>query len=436
MRIKPDLTIKQKTCFKHLYDNETSEVLFGGAAGGGKSWVGCAWIITMCLQYKGIRCLIGRSKLSNLKITTLNTFFEVCGQFGLRINEHYTYNASSIIVKFYNGSEVLLKDLFFYPSDPHFDSLGSLELTCAFVDECNQIKEKAKQVLTSRLRYKLDEYGLMPKILLTCNPAKNWVYTEFYRPSKAGKLPEYRKFIQSLVTDNPHVSKHYEEQLQKLDVISKERLLHGNWEYDDSDDRLMEYDRLVNAFDDRDLEGDTHFISADIARFGNDKTVVVVWRGLKVLKYVKMDVNTVVEAADLITKLRLEYEVALYNVIVVEDGVGGGVKDILRCKGFVNNSRALKKENYANLKTQCYYKLAQLINDNKICLHTHDIDVKQRTIAELEQVRRTNIDRDSKLSILHKDAVKEVLGRSPDYADAIMMRMWYEFGSTGQYFIH
>ena len=66
MRIKPELTNKQKLAFKYLLDNETSEVLFGGAAGGGKSWIGCAWIIIMCLKYKGIRCLIGRSKLSNL----------------------------------------------------------------------------------------------------------------------------------------------------------------------------------------------------------------------------------------------------------------------------------------------------------------------------------------------------------------------------------
>ena len=100
MRIKPNLTNKQKQAFKYLFDNVTSEVLFGGAAGGGKSWIGCAWIIIMCIKYPGIRCLIGRSKLSNLKITTLNTFFEVCQQFGLRVNEHFTYNASSIIVKF------------------------------------------------------------------------------------------------------------------------------------------------------------------------------------------------------------------------------------------------------------------------------------------------------------------------------------------------
>ena len=139
---------------------------------------------------------------------------------------------SSNIITFYNG-EVILKDLFQYPSDKNFDSLGSLELTAAFIDECNQITEKAKQIVSSRLRYKLDENNLVPKTLLTCNPSKEWVYTNFYKPHKENRLPNYRKFIQSLVTDNRHISKHYKDQLEKLDHISKQRLLYGN-EYDEA----------------------------------------------------------------------------------------------------------------------------------------------------------------------------------------------------------
>ena len=74
--------------------------------------------------------------------------------------------------------------MFLYPSDRNFDSLGSLEITAAFIDEANQITEKAKNVVASRLRYKLDENNLIPKMLMTCNPAKNWTYTEYYRPAR------------------------------------------------------------------------------------------------------------------------------------------------------------------------------------------------------------------------------------------------------------
>ena len=436
--ITPNLTEKQIEAFNYLLDDTTNEVLFGGSAGGGKSYLGCAFTIAHCLNHKGIRCLIGRSKLDNLKKTTLNTFFEVCSQWKIEANKHYTYNAQSSVIKFFNGSEVYLKDLFQYPSDPNFDSLGSLELTFAFIDECNQISEKAKQIVNSRLRYKLDENNLIPKMLLTCNPTKNWVYHTFYKPGRENNLPKHRKFIQSFVDDNPHISKHYKEQLNKLDEISKQRLLFGNWEYDDSFDKLIEYDAIIDMFsgDLKELSDGDYYISCDVARFGKDKTVIMLWCGLNVKQVITMNTNTITQCAEQIKKLQIEHNINLNNIIVDDDGVGGGVKDILRCKGFVNNSKCLNNENYKNLKTQCYYVLAKRINDRLININCSNINVKNDIIQELEQVRRDSIDKDTKLSIISKDKIKQAIGRSPDYADAIMMRMFYEIDkNAGKYFV-
>ena len=430
------LTSKQGEALRYLTDKTTTEVLYGGAAGGGKSYLGCCFIIWTCLQYDGVRCLIGRSKLDTLKKTTLNTFFEVCSQWGILATTHYKYNASSNVITFFNGSEVILKDLFAYPSDRNFDSLGSLEITAAFIDECSQITEKAKQIVASRIRYKLDEYDLTPKILLTCNPSKEWVYSSFYKPSKENKLPKYRKFIQSLVTDNKHVSKHYREQLNKLDDISKQRLLFGNWEYDDSDDKLINYDAILTIFENEELAGGDGYISADIARYGKDKTVLIYWSGLRAEQFITMATNSVTEAANKIKELQQKYSVPLANICVDEDGVGGGVKDILRCKGFVNNSKALKGENYVNLKTQCYYKLADYINKLSIHINCKDITIRNIITQELEQVRRKNYDKDTKLQLISKEEVKTAIGRSPDYSDALMMRLVYELKGEGKYYIH
>jgi len=429
------LTAKQGIALKYLTDKTTTEVLYGGAAGGGKSYLGCCFIIYLCTEYDGVRCLIGRSKLDTLKKTTLNTFFEVCAQWGIHANTHYSYNASSNVITFFNGSTVILKDLFQYPSDRNFDSLGSLELTAAFIDECSQITEKAKQIVASRIRYKLDEYNLTPKVLLTCNPSKSWVYHTFYKPHKESKLPVYRKFIQSLVDDNKHVSKHYKEQLNKLDYISKQRLLFGNWEYDDSDDKLIDYNAIVSSFDNKHIQAGDKYITADIARYGKDKTVIVYWNGLRAEQFVVLSSNSVTQAADEIRKLQAMHSVKLSNIIVDDDGVGGGVRDILRCVGFVNNSAAIKKQNYQNLKTQCYYTLADYINRSAIYLHTNDISARNSIIQELEQVRRKNYDKDTKLQLVGKDDVKLAIGRSPDFSDAIMMRMYYELKSTGRYYI-
>ena len=112
--------------------------------------------------------------------------------------------------------------------------------------------------------------------------------------------------------------------------------------------------------------------------------------------------------------------------------MGGGVCDILRCKGFVNNSRALEnpitktKENFDNLKSQCYYKLAELVNANKIYINA-DGKQKQLIIEELEQVKQKSVDSDTSKGIIPKDRVKALIGRSPDFSDCLAMRMIFEY---------
>jgi phage terminase large subunit len=433
MNVEPKFTTKQKQALKYLVDNKTNEVLFGGAAGGGKSWIGVSWLIVQCFKYPKVRYLMGRSKLDALKKTTLNTFFEVCNEWGLKSDTHYKFNASSNVITFYNGSEILLKDLFLYPSDRNFDSLGSLEITGAFIDEANQITEKAKNIVMSRIRYKLDEYQLVPKLLMTCNPAKNWVYTDYYKKSKDGTLEGYKKFIQSLVNDNDYISKHYAEQLSKLDEVSKQRLLFGNWEYDINSDNLIDYDSILLMFDNTGIEGDK-YITCDVARLGNDKSVVMLWNGLQVELIKTFDKNTITELANYIKDLQVKHRVNLKNIIADSDGVGGGLADILRCVNFINNARPFNNENYQNLKTQCYYKLSDLINKAQIGVSA-TMQEKNKLIEELEQVRAKDIDKDTKLKLIPKDIVKTIIGRSPDYSDCLMMRMYFEFNKRGFYSI-
>lgn len=432
MKQKPmKLNVKQTKALDYLEDHTTTEVLYGGAAGGGKSILGCYWQLKRRLKYPGTRGIIGRANLKTLKETTLQSFFEVCRMQGLKAETHFHYNQQAGTILFPNESIILLKDLFNYPSDPNFDELGSLEITDAFIDECNQTVEKAWNVVKSRIRYKLDENGLIPKILGTCNPAKNYVYTRFYKPSKENKLSKERKFIQALVTDNPDISKHYRENLLSLDENSKQRLLFGNWEYDNDPATLIQYEKIIDCFTNSFVDPGELFITCDVARFGSDSTVIGVWSGFRVVlnRYRGL---SVAETASKIQGLQEEYKIPNSQVLVDEDGVGGGVVDILGCKGFVNNSRPLENpvtqepENYANLKSQCYFRLAERINKGGLFIECDDIETRAMIIQELEQVKQYNMDKDGKRQVLPKDKVKEFIGRSPDFADTLMMREYFE----------
>jgi len=368
---------------------------------------------------------MGRSKLKALKETTLNTFFELCSQ--LNIKNQFTYNAQANIIYWNNGSQILLKDLFLYPSDPNFDSLGSLEICGAFIDECNQVVFKAWQIVTSRCRYKLKEFGIIPKVLGSCNPAKNWTYKEFYEPNKTKEIKPYRKFVQALPTDNPHLPQSYLDSLLSLDNNSKQRLYFGNWEYDDDPNALCDYDNIISIFKNDHIEKGQKYITADIARMGSDNAVIGVWNGFDLFEVYSYDVSKTTEIQTTIEALRSKHQIPKKNAIADEDGVGGGVVDNCGIKGFLNGSKALEDENYFNLQAQCCYKLAEKINENAIHISA-DITGNQQDeiIEELEQLKSYELDKDGKLRVLPKSKIKENIGRSPDYRDMIMMRMFFE----------
>lgn len=442
------LNKKQTLALDALEDPVVREMLYGGAAGGGKSILGCYWQLKRRLKYAGTRGLIGRSSLKTLKETTLVSFFKVAKMQGLKADVHYRYNQQSNIIYFPNESQILLKDLFLYPSDPEFDELGSLEITDAFIDEANQITLKAKNVVLSRIRHMLDEYDLTPTLLMSCNPAKNFVYKDFYKAAKEGKLPEYRRFIQALVTDNPDISKYYAENLAKLDPASRARLLDGDWEYDNDPSILMVYDKIVDIFTNHFVPPGTRYLTIDVARFGKDWSTFGVWSGFRVILY-RFKGLKVTETAEKARELQKKHNIANSDTIADEDGVGGGVVDILGCKGFVNNSSPIgiiendgesdqrdQKPNYANLKSQCSFGMATRINQNGIFVEVAEVEMSDLLTEEMEQVKKKDIDKDGKNAVVSKDKVKEIIGRSPDLWDTIMMREYFELNPLPEWQIY
>ncbi len=422
---------KQNNAIYYWKDRITREIIYGGAAGGGKSALDALILIESCQKYPSSRWLLGRSKLKTLKETTLNTFFELSSK--LKISNQFKYNGQSDIITWNNKSEIILKDLFLYPSDPEFDKLGSLEISGAIIDECNQITHKAWQISKSRIRYKLKEFDLLPKILGTCNPSKNWVYQNFYKPFTSKTISEKKRFIQALPKDNPHLPESYLENLLSLDKNSRERLYYGNWEYDDDPAALINHESIMNMFTNQFVISGKRYISCDVARFGNDNSIIMVWDGLRIVSIKKLSQKPLNWVASELMSLAQQYEVPNSHIVIDEDGVGGGVVDMVNgCVGFKNNSSPKGNENYENLKTQCYYKLSELINSNKIALNQNllsDDDLAD-LIEELEQVKQKDMDKDGKKKIVPKDEVKKILGRSPDFSDAMMMRMYFELAKN------
>jgi hypothetical protein len=415
---------RQSEALKFLsVDSDVETILYGGAAGGGKTMLGCMWQILRRLKYPGTRSLIGRAKLDTLKKTTMATFFQVANEIGLKAGEDFIYNQQSHIIKFSNGSEIILADLFLYPSDPMMTDLGGLEVTDVFIDEATEITEKAYSIVSSRIRYKLNEFGLKPKILLTCNPSKGWIYNQFYLPYKNQNLPEHRAFVQALPGDNLYLPDSYVTSLTRLPEADRKRLLEGDWEFDNSSDRLYMYDELIRCFREPMNVGEG-YITADIARLGKDRTVLCVWKGLSCIDIVILRQKRQDEVKAEIQRLMNQHGIRLSNVLADADGVGGGLVDSLRCREFMNGSKAVRGTQYMNLKADCYFRLGELIDKNEITL---PIKWQEDIVKELELIRRVDPDKEGKLRVTSKDTISQRTGGiSPDIADAIMMRAYFE----------
>lgn len=419
---------KQKQVCQYWLDDNVSDIVYGGSKGSGKSYLGASLIFGDAFIYPETHYFIARKKLNDLRKFTIPTIYEVFENWGLN-QKYHNYNGQDNCFELFNKSKVFLLEAKYLPSDPQFMRFGSMQMTRGMIEEGGEFEKDAKENLEASIgRWKNDKYKLKGKLLQTCNPSKNYLYKDYYLPNKNGLLPDWCKFVQALPNDNKMLATGYLEGLNRiLSKNAKERLLNGNWEYDDDPSTLCSYENILSIFENNHVLNGQKYITCDVARMGSDKAVIMVWNGFNVIELIEFEVSKTTLIQETINALRVKHQIAKNYCIADEDGVGGGVVDNLKILGFVNNSKALNDENYANLQAQCSYKLAEIINQNQLNISC-DLSNKQKEsiIEEIEQLKTYENDKDIKLRILPKEKVKELIGRSPDYRDTLMMRMYFE----------
>lgn len=440
INLKP--TLKQHLAYEKWRDATTLYPLFGGAAGGGKSWWICEKSLSEAYLYPGIKSFIARKELKRLMASTFLTWVKVCAHHQIP-REEWKLNGQYNYIEFRNGSRIDLLDVNEIPSDPMFERFGSLEFTNGNIEEAGEVSFSAFDILKSRCgRHRNDEFKLLPKVGLTANPTKNWLYSTFYKPWKSKQLPPEYAFIPALFSDNRYVGENYAKALQGLkDIQTRQRLMLGDWEYSDDPASLVEYDAIMDLWTNSVPQG-PRYVTCDIARWGGDKIMVYLFEGDCLVKVWARQRQGLDQTESMLRLILQEERVPYSFTAADDDGMGGGIVDNLRgIRGFVNNSSPMevdyRKPNFQNLKAQCYYRLAERINSRSMAIRIYRFDSnipgyteqkwKEELVEELEQVKGKDIDKDGKLKIIPKEEVKEILGRSPDSSDALMMRMVFDF---------
>ena len=291
---------------------------------------------------------------------------------------------------------------FFYKhSDTYFWGNTKKEVYEQARDKINEVVEKSGNILTAG------------------NLIKSFTFLH-------GSIYQNKKLLESNIE--------YLSNLASLDEESRLQLLEGSWKKGTDNTAMIGYDHLLNSFSNEFVADGKKYITADIAMKGNDLFVVGVWNGFKLIDIHVEDISNGKSIIHNIKRLCMQYKVPTSSVFYDADGVGGFVDGfILNANEFHSGARALYNENYSNLKTQCYYKLADIINKDELYISEIVAEkiikgkkIKDIIIKERKAIKRANIDMDGRKCIIRKEEMKGIIGHSPDFFDMICMRVYAE----------
>ena len=224
MKINISVTKKQKI----FLDATEGEVLFGGAAGGGKSYGQVVDALLYALRYPRSKQLILRRTFAELDKSLIRTAL------GLYPREIFTFNSSTHTGRFKNGSCI---DFGYCATENDVYQYQSAEYDCIRFDELTHFTEMQYLYLISRVR---GANGYPKQIKSSTNPGgvgHVWVKERFVDAAPPGKSflgdgGMTRIFIPSLLSDNSFLMKAdsaYRTRLEALPESEKRALLYGDW---------------------------------------------------------------------------------------------------------------------------------------------------------------------------------------------------------------
>lgn len=138
----------------------------------------------------------------------------------------------------------------------------------------------------------------------TFNPNPGHVYERYYKGKH--KDGENAIFIRALVNDNPFIPEQYVQNLERASEQIKNRLLYGEWKFDDNSRMLFKMDD-IQALWTNEPKGDKYYLICDVARFGADTTRISLRKGNTRFRVKTYDKSSTTETIQAITYFVEQY---------------------------------------------------------------------------------------------------------------------------------
>ena len=245
---------------------------------------------------------------------------------------------------------------------------------------------------------------------------------------------------------NPHISKDELKAIQEdmdADTYRQEILA----EYIENVGSLFRYAALVDMFTNTVTKSNEKFLTVDVAGDGSDKIIFTFWNGLEAYRVEVFERLNTEGIINQIKEYAASERIPYSNIAVDSIGVGEGVGSSSHLDGIVaykGSHQPIKTDkspvvlpnvhyrneaplisDFRNLRSQCAFKLSNLVNNHLIACRAEDVRIKERIIEELFAHQDASKG-DGKRQVTPKEDLKEILGHSPDFADTFIMRMYFE----------
>ena len=213
-----------------LLIDDVKEVLYGGAASGGKS-VGQLMAALKYVDVPGYSAILFRRTYSDLALP--GALMDMARKWLMPyiLTREVHWSEKNKMYTFPSGATLSFGYL---ENEGDCERYQGAEFNYIGIDECTHISPSNYTYMFSRLRKTVDMDGVPSRFRATCNPGGRfgeWYYERFFL--NRGE----RVFIPAGIYDNPHVdTEDYIESLNELDPITREQLLNGNWEIREAGD--------------------------------------------------------------------------------------------------------------------------------------------------------------------------------------------------------
>jgi hypothetical protein len=200
-------------------------IAYGGAIRGGKTYVSLAILVLLCKMYPGSRWHIIRASMPDLIRNVEPSLKRILGQKLVR----WKRSKDDYYVEFTNGARIYFMGENFN-ADKDLDRFKGLETNGVLMEQAEELQHATFTKCMERVGswYINDQPpGL---VMMTFNPAFNWVKDVIYDPWEAGNLscPFYYK--EALPDDNGFVTEDQWAMWKNMDERTYARFIRGAWD--------------------------------------------------------------------------------------------------------------------------------------------------------------------------------------------------------------